>query len=76
MVAMPVTIFLVSVFFFEGMSLSRQVCIFESSMPPMITASIIASRYDLEGDFAASMVGFGLLVCLPVSFFWYLMLTI
>jgi predicted permease len=76
MFAMPVAIFLVSGFFFEGMSLSRQVCIFESCMPPMITASIIASRYDLEGDLAATMVGYGLLVCLPVSYLWFKLLTI
>jgi predicted permease len=41
-----------------------EVAFIECAMPPMITASIIANQYDLEGDLANALVTYGI----PVSF--------
>lgn len=45
-------------------SLLYQVSFIECAMPPMITASIIANQYKLEGDLANALVTYGI----PVSF--------
>ena len=41
-----------------------QVTVFEAAMAPMITGSIVAQEYDLDGELAALLVGVGI----PVSF--------
>jgi predicted permease len=45
-------------------------------MAPMITGSIIAAEYDLDGDLAALMVGVGI----PLSFLtlpiWFQLLSV
>jgi malate permease and related proteins len=52
-------------------SLMTEVSIMEAAMAPMITGSIIASRYGLKPQLSSMMVGFGI----PVSFItlalWY-----
>lgn len=52
-------------------SLMTEVSIMEAAMAPMITGSIIASRYGLKPQLSSMMVGFGI----PISFislaFWY-----
>jgi predicted permease len=53
-----------------------QVTLFEAAMAPMITGSIIAAEYDLDGDLAALMVGVGI----PLSFLtlpiWFQLLSV
>lgn len=52
-------------------SLSTEVSIMEAAMAPMITGSIVASRYGLKPQLSSMMVGFGI----PISFLtlalWY-----
>lgn len=55
-------------------SLAAKVSIVEAAMPPMVTASILASQYRLDPPLASLMVGFGLLVSLPLLAVWYWLL--
>ncbi len=48
-----------------------QVTLFEAAMPPMITASIIASEHDLDPPLAALMVAVGLLVSFVTLTGWW-----
>jgi malate permease and related proteins len=41
-----------------------QVTVFEAAMAPMITGSIVAQEYGLDGELAALLVGVGI----PISF--------
>ena len=57
-------------------SLMTEVSIMEAAMAPMITGSIIASRYGLKPQLSSMMVGFGI----PISFitlaFWYWVMNV
>ena len=51
---------------------AEKVVIFQSAMPPMITAAILASEKDLKKDLAMNLMGFGLLfsfMTLPLCFY-------
>jgi predicted permease len=67
----PVVIFGLAVWVLGAESLPAKVSIVEAAMPPMVTASILASQYKLNPPLASLMVGFGLLVSLPLLGAWY-----
>lgn len=49
-----------------------QVTLFESAMPPMITAGIVATEHDLDPELATLMVAIGLLVSfVSLSVWWW-----
>jgi malate permease and related proteins len=48
-----------------------QVTLFESAMPPMITAAIIAAEHDLDPDLSALMVAVGLLLSFVTLGGWW-----
>jgi predicted permease len=54
--------------------LTAQVTVFESAMPPMITAGIIAAEHDLDPDLANLMVAVGLLLSFfTLTGWWWVM---
>lgn len=58
----------------EGKNLLTQVSVMEAAMPPMVTASIIATEYNLNPNLANLLVGLGLIVSLPLLYAWFLVL--
>ncbi len=55
-------------------SLLYQVSFIECAMPPMITASIIANQYNLEGDLANALVTYGIPVSFVTIWAWHALL--
>ncbi len=71
MVLSPV---LTSLLFFNigNVNFAEKVIIFQSAMPPMISAAILAAEKDLKKDLAMNLMGFGLLfafLTLPLCFY-------
>ncbi len=51
-----------------------QITLFESAMPPMITAAILATEHDLDPPFATLMVAMGLMISfVTLTIWWWLM---
>lgn len=51
--------------------IAAQTSVFEASMPPMITAAILASEYRLNPQLATTIVSLGILLSLLTSLFWW-----
>lgn len=60
--------------FFEIKKPVIQITLFESLMPPMITAGIIAQEYGLEPKMAPNIVGVGILLAFVLAPLWYFLL--
>jgi len=69
----PLFLFLLYSLFVDK-DLSFQVTIFEAAMPPMITASIVASEYNLNKELASMLVGIGIIVSFLTLTGWWLIL--
>ncbi|MGF1532273.1 MAG: AEC family transporter [Bernardetiaceae bacterium] len=54
--------------------LAIQVSVLESGMPPMVTASIVATTYKLNPTLANLLVGVGLILAVPTLYGWWLWL--
>jgi hypothetical protein len=52
-----------------------QTSVFEASMPPMITAAILASEYRLNPQLANTIVSLGILLSLLTSLFWWVVVN-
>lgn len=65
--------FLVRLLGLEGIAATTAV--FESAMPPMITAGALASSHHLAPELASALVGYGVLLCLATLSLWALLLT-
>lgn len=71
----PSLIFLLSKFLLSEGSLIGEVSIIESAMPPMVTAAIIATQYELNPKLANFLVGFGLLLSgFSLLSWWWILL--
>ena len=57
----------------EGVA--AQTSVFEASMPPMITAAILASEYRLNPQLANTIVSLGILLSLLTSLFWWVVVN-
>lgn len=59
---------------FQLRGIITQVTIFEMAMPPLMSASIIASEYKLNSNLANLVIGIGLVVgIITVSIWWYVL---
>ncbi|RJP69378.1 MAG: AEC family transporter [Ignavibacteriales bacterium] len=59
---------------FVQKDLSFQITIFEAAMPPMITAAIVASEYNLNKELASMLVGIGIIISfLTLTGWWYIL---
>jgi len=66
----PFIIFLL-LLIFQGTGNFAKVIVFESAMPAHITASLLASQYDLNPRLCNLLVGFGIVASFFTSAFWY-----
>ena len=55
---------------------AADVAVLQVAMPPMVTASIVASDHDLDPELGTAMVGVGLLVSLLSIPLWHLLLQL
>ena len=74
MIAAPALIFVLYALVFGREGLTMQVSVVMAAMPPMITASIIASSYGLNARLAALMAGVGVPIAAATLTLWYLFL--
>ena len=74
LVLAPLILFLLYVPLLHAHGQSIQITLFESAMPPMITAAILATEHDLDPPFATLMVAVGLVLSFAtLSAWWWLM---
>ena len=70
----PATVFGIALLFqFSG--ITAQASIFEASMPPMITAAILATQYGLNPALANRMVSVGLVLSFATTAVWWWVIT-
>jgi predicted permease len=67
----PILILLIAKVLLASGSLIGKVSILEAAMPSMVTASIIATEYNLNPKLANFLVGFGLLISGFTLVFWW-----
>lgn len=74
MVLAPLVLFILYVPLLGAHGQAIQITLFESAMPPMITAAIIATEHDLDPPFATLMVAVGLVFSfVTLTIWWWLM---
>lgn len=69
LIAPVIVLFAALIFRFQG--IAAQTSVFEASMPPMITAAILASEYGLNPRLANRIVSIGILLSLATSYLWW-----
>jgi predicted permease len=71
----PLLILLMAHFMLAEGGLIGNVSVLEAAMPPMVTASIIATQYNLNPKLSSFLVGFGLLASgITLVFWWWILL--
>ncbi len=70
----PVLLYLFYFLLTKDRGLNFDVTIFEAAMPPMITASIIATEYKLNKELAAMLVGLGIIISFVTLTGWWFVL--
>ena len=74
LVLAPLVLFLLYVPLLGAHGQAIQITLFESAMPPMITAAILATEHDLDPPFATLMVAVGLVFSfVTLTAWWWLM---
>ncbi|NWF89565.1 MAG: AEC family transporter [Ignavibacteriaceae bacterium] len=71
----PAVLYLFYFFITHERGLTFDVTIFESAMPPMITAAIVAAEYKLNRELAAMLVGIGILLSFVTLSGWWMILV-
>ena len=74
LVILPLIIYVITAFL-PVSQLVRGVVVLLSAMPAGATTSILASKYDMEPEFATKMVIFSTLLSIPTIFVWSIILT-
>jgi malate permease and related proteins len=67
----PLAIYVLYVQLLGGQGQTMQITVFESAMPPMITAAILATEHDLDPPLATLMVAIGILVSFVTLTGWW-----
>lgn len=75
LVLAPLAIFLLYVPLLGAGGQTIQVTLFEAAMPPMITASILATEHDLDPPLATSMVAVGVMLSFATLAGWWWVLA-
>jgi predicted permease len=74
LVLAPLVLFILYVHLLGAHGQAIQITLFESAMPPMITAAILATEHDLDPPFATLMVAVGLVFSfVTLTAWWWLM---
>jgi malate permease and related proteins len=75
MILAPVVLYLFYFFISKERGLIFDITIFESAMPPMITAAIVATEYKLNKELAAMLVGIGIILSFLTLTLWWMLLV-
>jgi malate permease and related proteins len=75
LISAPVLLYLFYFFITQERGLIFDVTIFESAMPPMITAAIVATEYKLNKELAAMLVGIGIVLSFLTLTLWWMFLV-
>lgn len=71
----PAAIYFLYQFLMGEKGLTFDVTVFESAMPPMITAAIVASQFKLNKELASMLVGIGIVISFLTLFLWWMILV-
>ncbi len=71
----PFLIFILFYFVLHKSGELYSISVLECAMPPMITASILATEYDLDKELANVLPAFGILFSVPTLLFWKWLLS-
>jgi malate permease and related proteins len=71
----PVVLYLFYFFIAQESGLIFDITIFESAMPPMITAAIVATEFKLNKELAAMLVGIGIVLSFLTLTLWWMLLV-
>jgi predicted permease len=71
----PAVLYLIYFFITQERGLIFDITIFESAMPPMITAAIVATKYKLNKELAAMLVGIGIILSFLTLTLWWMLLV-
>ena len=74
LVLIPSVLFLLLFIVLKKNGIMYEVTLIECAMPPMITASIIANQYNLEGQLANALVTYGIPISFVTLYLWHLIL--
>ena len=74
LILFPTVIYFLYSIFMNNDNLVFKITVFEAAMPPMITAAIVASDYDLNPKLANLLVGVGIIFSFITLSIWYLIL--
>ena len=66
----PLLIALSYRYVFDSQTLLFRVCVLEAAMAPMITGVLVAAEFDLDGELAGLLVGFGIPLSLLTVWIW------
>lgn len=76
LVVFPAIIFLLYWILLDRGSMLFKVTVFEAAMPPMITAAIVATEYELNPKLANLLVGIGIIAAFGTLSLWYVLLSL
>ena len=75
MILAPAALFLIYFFIAHERGLIFNITIFEAAMPPMITAAIVATDFNLNKELAAMLVGIGIILSFLTLTLWWMFLV-
>ncbi len=75
LVLAPLIIYITYFIILQKNNMISTISVIECAMPPMITASILATEFELDEKLAASLPTLGLLVSIPTLLIWKSILT-
>jgi hypothetical protein len=75
LILVPAVLYLFYFFITRERGLVFDVTIFESAMPPMITAAIVATEYKLNKELATMLVGIGIVLSFLTLTLWWMILV-
>jgi len=73
--AAPALFYLLYIVVQNGDSQVIKITILEAAMAPMITAGVIASKYDLKPSLVSGLLGLGIPLSFVTVYIWYLLLS-
>src|SRR4030065_2967052 len=71
----PAALYIIYFFITQERGLIFDITIFESAMPPMITAAIVATEFKLNKELAAMLVGIGIVLSFLTLTLWWMILV-
>lgn len=70
----PIIIFIIFIYILDMKNIIGRVSVFEASMGPMITSTILTSEKNIEPELASILLALGIILSFPGSYLWYIIL--